>query len=142
HSAQAVATSMQMWQQWAQNPVWDGAALNWASHSEAVRSAFRDQGERWRVLLAGEKDPLDELSAGDYVDAGGYLLGRLRMLLQQFALQSWPALVALVILVVAGVAVAVLFLGSPEVRGAGAIVSVFSGLGITAVSVGSALRPV
>jgi hypothetical protein len=142
HSAEAVTTSMTIWQAWARSPKWGGANLDWKEHGHDVVIAFKAQGRRWRLLLSGEKDALDVLSAEDYVDAGGYLLGRLRQLLVQFALAYWPAVLALALFVILGAVAAAVFFNSPAAKATGIFVAVLSGLGISAASVGGAVRRV
>jgi len=103
HAAEAVVTSMGIWQAWAAAPMWDGLALDWTQHGKEVVRVLQDQGKQWRLLLTGEKEPLDVLTAENYVDASGFLLGRLRQLLERFAGQYWLPLTTLGVFVIAGV---------------------------------------
>jgi hypothetical protein len=131
HAAEAVSWSMKTWQEWAQRPEWDHKPLVWADHSQQIIEALMVQGRRWRLVLSGQKDPLDQLTADDYVLAGGFLLGRMRGLAQRAAVQYWPYIVAIVVLVMAGVVSALLLAGSTTRQGLGVAVSLLGGIGIT-----------
>jgi hypothetical protein len=140
HAGEAVGGSIAIWQRWADAPRWRNRPLDWATDRPEVLRALSDQGRQWRLLLAGEKAPLDQLSAEDYVEAAGFLIGRLRQLATKYAYQYWVVLAVVVAVVILGMVLAVTLLASPAAKAAGVAVSLFGGLGITGASVVSTLR--
>jgi len=100
----------------------------------------QDSGSDWRALLTGEKNALDQLSASDYLDAAGYLLGRVRQMLQRLLGQYWIALAVVGLVVAASVVVSLSLFSTAAARASGVIVSVLGGFGITAKTVTSALQ--
>jgi hypothetical protein len=98
HAADAVRRSLWAWADWTKQPamtVWSEASgtavgqrpVDWKSPADLgrVTRAMRRQGEVWRSLLSGEKQPLDLLSADDYVTAGERLFVRLGGLVARYA---------------------------------------------------------
>jgi hypothetical protein len=140
HAAGAVTGSIAQWQAWAASPQWDGGPLQWAEHGSTVVAALRRQGMRWRSLLTGRAGPLDELAPDDYVDAAGYLLGRIRRILQRLLLQYWPAVLIGTLLMVAAVVAAFAFFPAPAGKAISAGVSFLAWLGITGRLVSGALQ--
>jgi hypothetical protein len=140
HAGQAVVESIATWQRWSATPTWKNRPLDWPSDKESVLHALSTQGTQWRLLLTGEKAPLDQLRAEDYVDAAGFLLGRLRQLASKYISQYWPYLAAFSILVVIGIILALTLLASPAAKAAGVAVSVLGGLGLTSASAISTLK--
>jgi hypothetical protein len=140
HSAGAVMGSITQWQQWAAHPTWQGIPLDWDAHSQDVVKALADQGKRWRLLLTGQVAALDQLSPNDYVQAAGYMIGRIRKILQQLLKQYWPWVTAITLIMVAAVAASLLLLHSPAAKGIGVAISVFGWLGVTGRSVSGELQ--
>jgi hypothetical protein len=140
HSAGAVMGSITQWQQWAADPTWHGAPLDWAAHGNDVVGTLADQGKRWRLLLTGQVAALDQLSPEGYVQAAGYLVGRIREILQRLLAQYWPWVTVITLVMVAGVVGSLLLLHSPATKGIGVAISVFGWLGVTGRSVGGALQ--
>lgn len=140
HSAGAVMGSITQWQQWAAHPTWKGVSLDWNAHGKDVVKALADQGKRWRLLLTGQVAALDQLSPNDYVQAAGYLIGRVRKILQQVLKQYWPWVTASILVMVAGVVASLLLLNSPAAKGIGVAISVFGWLGVTGRSVSGELQ--
>jgi hypothetical protein len=142
HSAGAVMGSITQWQQWAARPTWDGAPLNWGTHGRDVVTALNSQGKRWRLLLTGQVAALDQLSPEDYVQAAGYMIGRIREILQRLLMQFWPWVTGITVVMLASVAGSLLLLNSPAGKGIGVAVSVFGWLGVTGRSVSRELQRV
>ncbi len=140
HSAGAVMGSITQWQQWAAGPTWHGASLDWAAHGDDVVGALADQGKRWRLLLTGQVAALDQLSPEDYVQAAGYMVGRVREILQRLLAQYWPWVTVITLVMVAAVVGSLLLLHSPTAKGIGVAISVFGWLGVTGRSVSGALQ--
>jgi hypothetical protein len=140
HSAGAVMGSITQWQQWAARPTWNGAPLDWGAHGNDVVTALADQGKRWRLLLTGQVAALDQLSPEDYVQAAGYMIGRIREILQQLLTQYWPWVTVITLVMVAAVVSSLLLLNSPAAKGIGVAISVFGWLGVTGRSVSGELQ--
>jgi cell division inhibitor SulA len=140
HSAGAVMGSITQWQQWAASPTWNGAPLDWGAHGNDVGRALADQGKRWRLLLTGQVAALDQLSPEDYVQAAGYMVGRIREILQRLLAQYWPWVTVITLVMVAGVVGSLLLLHSPATKGIGVAISVFGWLGVTGRSVSGELQ--
>ncbi|MGO9078671.1 MAG: hypothetical protein ACLQDY_06465 [Streptosporangiaceae bacterium] len=116
HSAGAVMGSITHWQQWAARPTWNGAALDWDAHGQDIVTTLADQGKRWRLLLTGQVAALDQLSPEDYVQAAGYLIGRIREILQKVLAQYWPWVTVITLVMAAAVAASLLLLNSPAAK--------------------------
>jgi hypothetical protein len=140
HAAGAVTGSIAQWQAWAAQPKWDGAPLRWPDHEARVVAALHKQGTRWRSLLTGRAGPLDELAPEDYVDAAGYLLGRVRKILQRLLIQYWPAVLLGTLLMIGAVVAAFVVFKAPVDKFASAAVSFLAWLGITGKLVTGALQ--
>jgi len=78
------------WQKWAANPTWNGNH-RWTdcARQEVVQGRWRP-GEALAATLTGQVAALDQLSPEDYVRAAGYLVGRIRKILQRLIIQYWP----------------------------------------------------
>ncbi|HEY5989469.1 MAG TPA: hypothetical protein VIV12_24295 [Streptosporangiaceae bacterium] len=140
HAAAAVKGSMAQWQQWAAQPVWSGKPLVWASNGREVVSTLREQGTRWRLILTGQVSPLDQLSAEDYVQAAGFLVGRVRRIAQRLLAQYWPWIAGATVFMVAAVAASLVLLTSPAAKGIGVAASVFAWLAVADRSLSQPLR--
>jgi hypothetical protein len=142
HAAGAVSGSVAQWQAWAARPQWGGGPMRWSEHGPSVVTALRKQGDRWRSLLTGRVAPLDALAPDDYVDAAGFLLGRVRKILQRLLMQYWPAVLLGTLLMVAAVIAALVVFKTPAGKAISAAVSFLAWLGITGRLVSGALRRV
>jgi hypothetical protein len=140
HSAGAVMGSITQWQQWAASPTWNGPPLDWDAHGNDVVGLLADQGKRWRLLLTGQIAALDQLSPEGYVQAAGYMVGRIREILQRLLAQYWPWVTVITLVMVAGVVGSLLLLHSPASKGIGVAISVFGWLGVTGRSVSGELQ--
>lgn len=140
HSAGAVTGSITQWQEWAAHPTWNGDPLDWNVHGSDVVTTLKGQGKRWRLLLTGQVAALDHLSPADYVQAAGFMIGRVREILQRLLAQYWPWVVAITGVMLAAVVGSLLLLSSPAAKGIGVAVSVFGWLGVTGRSVSNELQ--
>ncbi len=140
HSVGAVMGSIAQWQQWAASPTWDGEPLKWDDHSKDVVSLLRRQGKRWQLLLTGQVAALDQLGPEDYVQASGYMIGRIRQILQQVLVQYWPWVTVITVVMLGAVVGSLLLLNSAAAKGIGVAVSVFGWLGVTGRSVSGELQ--
>lgn len=140
HCAGAVTGSITQWQGWAAHPTWNGDPLDWGVHGSDVVAALKDQGKRWRLLLTGQVAALDHLSPADYVQAAGFMIGRVREILQRLLAQYWPWVTAITTVMLAAIIGSLLLLHSPAAKGIGVAVSVFGWLGVTGGSVSSQLQ--
>jgi hypothetical protein len=140
HVAGAMIGSIRQWKEWAASPVWQGAPLDWQAHGGEVDDALLIQGRRWRLLLTGQIDPLDQLSPEHYVQAAGFFVGRVRQILQRLIAQYWPWVAVATAAMMAAAAGSLLLLHSPAAKGIGVAVSVFGWLGITGRTLSGALQ--
>ncbi|MGH3400382.1 MAG: hypothetical protein ACRDPO_37445, partial [Streptosporangiaceae bacterium] len=139
HVAGAMIGSIRQWQLWAASPMWQGAPLDWQAHGREVEHALTVQGQRWRLLLTGQVNPLDQMSPDDYVQAAGFFVGRVRQILQRLIAQYWPWVAVATLVMVIAVAGSLVLLHSSAAKGIGVAVSVFGWLGITGGSLSGAL---
>ncbi len=140
HVAGAMIGSIRQWNQWAATPMWQGAPLDWGAHGREVERALTTQGKRWRLLLTGQVNPLDQMSPDDYVQAAGFFVGRVRQILQRLIAQYWPWVsVATVVMIIAVIGSLALLHTSAE-KGIGVAISVFGWLGITGRTLSGALQ--
>ena len=140
HVAGAVSGSIRQWKQWAARPVWQGQPLDWRQHGREVERALSDQGKRWRLLLTGQADPLDQLRPEDYVQAAGYFVGRVRQILERLIVQYWPWVALATVAMVGGVVGSLVLLHSSGAKGLGVAISVFGWLGLTGRTLSGALQ--
>lgn len=140
HAAGAVIGSVTQWQEWAQHPTWHGELLDWTEHGQEVVCTLEAQGERWRLLLTGQVAPLDQLSADDYVQAAGYLVGRVQRILRRTVAQYRLPMVVLTVAMVVAVVLSATLLHTGTDKGIGVAVTLFGYIGITGKSISAALR--
>jgi hypothetical protein len=139
HVAGAMIGSIRQWKLWAASPVWQGQPLDWQAHGREVEHALADQGKRWRLLLTGQVNPLDQMSPDDYVQAAGFFVGRVRQILQRLIAQYWPWVAVATLVMIIAVAGSLVLLHSSAAKAIGVAVSVFGWLGITGGSLSGAL---
>lgn len=150
HAADGVRRSLWAWADWTKHPaitVWSevsGTAapqrpVDWKSPADLgrVTRAVRRQGEVWRSLLSGEKQPLDLLSADDYVAAGERLFVRLGGLVAGYA-RRYRVWLAAAAVAVAAVLVALAWSGAAATVTAG-VVALAGAVGVTWKGIGSTL---
>jgi hypothetical protein len=128
HAAHSVADSMEAWSRYV-----SGAGRN----DTDTQAKLRAQGELWRSLLSGEKQPTAMLETSDYLHAGEGLLQRTAALAGSFLKHYWWLVALVVILFVGGIVViAVSASATAVVAGAG---SVLASLGISWKGIGNSL---
>jgi hypothetical protein len=111
-----------------------GAAFN-----ESVLRVLRAQGEMWRRLLAGEKDPNSLLGPHDYVAAAHGLLRRARAIAWRFLCAWWFAVLLVLLVAAAGIWAAVTYAPTGTDRVVAVLVSVAGALGVSWKGVGASL---
>ena len=150
HAAPAVRRSLHDWMAWTERPVmarWSEASgtvvetrpVDWTSSSDLgrVTRAVRRQGEVWRSVLSGEKEPTDLLAADDYVRAGERLFVRLGGLVARYTRRYRDGLLAgLLTVVLVMVVLTVLGMASAVATG---LVALAGALGLTWTGVNSTL---
>jgi hypothetical protein len=91
HAGQAVHASLGYWQQWVAHR---DAEPGTPPLAQTVRS-LRRQGEIWRSLLSGEKDPRDLLGLNDYAWAAGNAIRTAGTIVLRSLARIWWVVVAL-----------------------------------------------
>lgn len=115
-----------------------------AAFDESMLRALRTQGEMWRRLLAGEKDPSSLLASHDYVAAARGLLRRGRAIAWRFLGAWWFAVLLVLLVAAAGIWAAVTYAPTGTDRVVAVLVSVAGTLGVSwkavSASLGQTLR--
>jgi hypothetical protein len=86
------------------------------------------QGQRWRAILTGEKDPLDMLTIGTYVQAGEQLLGDAARIGHSLLKKLWLPIIASLALLIVGTFMILQGSGNNVFAG---LASIATGLGIS-----------
>ena len=143
HSADAVSTTLGGWGFWMIRPTIDDrhTSVDWDDRKTRLRleSALRRQGDMWRGLLSGEKNPNDIAGATYYFDAMASVVRRIARLALRF-LGTTIGLLMFLLLMVAGAA---LFISSTAHNTTGilsSVVALLTTLGVTAGSAGAAIQ--
>ena len=128
HAAHPVADSMDAWSRYVSST---------GRYDQDTQAKLQPQGELWRSLLSGEKEPAAMLETDDYLHAGEGLLQRSAALAGAFLRHYWW-LVALVVILFVGGIVVIAVSGSTTavVAGAGGILA---SLGISWKGIGGSL---
>lgn len=138
-SAAAVRAGLRAWEGWVADVASAGDTAVADFFDEPVIRALHEQGECWRRLLVGEKDPSALLGPADYVAAARALLRRARAITVGF-LRAWLlAIVALVVATVVTVAAAVAYAPAGTARAIAVIASLAGALGLSWKGVGASL---
>jgi hypothetical protein len=141
YASDAVATTLGGWALWVIRPTIGADPLRW-DHPIAyqrVQRSLRRQGDVWRGLLSGEKDPKSIAGADYYFAAMASVVRRLASLALRF-LGTWIGFLLFLIVVVAGLA---LYFASTTQNATGvlaAVAALLSALGITTGSVGASVK--
>lgn len=142
YASDAVATTLGGWALWVIRPtIGESDALRW-NHPFAyhrVQRSLRRQGDVWRGLLSGEKDPKSIAGADYYFAAMASVVRRLAGLALQF-LGTWIGFLLFLVIAVAGLA---LYFASTAHNTTGilaAVAALLSSLGITTGSVGASVK--
>ncbi len=133
HAAKGVLLSLSRWEGWAAN-VAIVSGNDWAAASETVRRTLRKQGELWRAVLCGEKNPRDALTADAYADAANDAARR-GLAIAARVLARFGVAIALAVAVV--VVLAIFVVTNPTSQLVTGIGAVAAALGITWKGVGS-----
>jgi hypothetical protein len=128
HAGQSTADSVRRWQAWADTQKWEEAPKWDAKVIRDLRRRLRLQGERWRGVLTGEKNPKDLLTIPTYVQAGEKLLADAASIGWGVIKKLWLPVLVSVLLVGLGVVVILLGSGNNVVAG---LASIATGLGIS-----------
>ncbi len=120
HAAQAVVGSLRRWQSWSREKPWTPLP------NPDFERCLRRQGERWRAILTGEKDPRDALTIATYIQAGEELLSDAARVGAGFAKRFWLLLLLAAALLIGGI-VAAIFSSSAL----GGLAAIAASLGIT-----------
>lgn len=122
HTGQAVAESLRLWQTWSKARSWP------AADAPDVSRRLHLQGQRWRTVLTGEKNPLDVLTIGTYVQAGEQLLGDAAGIGWGLVKKFWLPIGVSISLLIAGLIIILLGSGNNVFAG---LASIATGLGIS-----------
>jgi hypothetical protein len=122
HAGQGIADSLRDWRTWA-----DSSERKTAETSD-VSAWLHRQGERWRSVLTGEKDPLDLLTPTTYLRAAEDLLADSARLGWGFLRRLWFAMLIATALFVLGLYVLLEGGGNNVVAG---LASIATSLGIS-----------
>jgi hypothetical protein len=137
--AAAVTQSLQAWESWVRSQQAKDGSFGPASFDEAVLRALHRQGEMWRRLLTGEKDPMLLLSSEDYVAAGERLLQRGRQIARRFLWKWWPVIAVFLAASGAAIWAALTFAPAGSARLAAVLVSAVATVGISWKGLGATL---
>lgn len=133
HTAKGVLLSLSRWEGWAAN-VDVVSDQDWGCAEKHVRRTLREQGERWRAALCGEKNPRDALTADAYADAANNVARR-GLAIAARVLVRYGVAITLVVAVV--VALAIFVVTNPASQLVTGIGAVAAAVGITWKGVGS-----
>jgi hypothetical protein len=141
HAADAVATTLGGWSLWAFRPTIGKLTFDWDDDRarEGLERALRRQGDMWRGLLSGEKDPRNIVAANFYFAAMASVVRKMARL----ALQFLGTAIGLVLFLAVVVAILALYFSSTTHSNTGtlaAVVGLLSALGITTGSIGASVQ--
>jgi hypothetical protein len=96
HAAAAVRASLRAWGTWMSTPLSpptpSAAQARIESFDGQLLRDLHSQGELWRRLLTGDKDPMQLLGAQEYVAAAEGLLQSGRQIARHFLWRWWPVI--------------------------------------------------
>lgn len=131
----AVSASLTAWEAWIDSQRRkDPAGLD-----ENVLRALHSQGELWRRLLSGEKDPIQLLSPRDYVEAGERLVQRGLEITTGYLRRWWPVITAFGLATGAVIWAALSYAPAGTDRVTAVIVSAATALGLSWKGLGATL---
>jgi hypothetical protein len=134
-STEAVSQGLDHWAAW----VAVNGSSDWTTQLETVRYAARAQGDQWRALLAGDKDPRQYLTPESYVQAGEAALRRAGRIVWRVVAHFWVPLLA-VLLAMGGALYLAISFASGSAKFWSSLVSLVAGLGVTGKSVQASAR--
>jgi hypothetical protein len=143
HAADAVSTTLGGWAFWMFRPTMDGPHIkfDWDDRRTRLRieAALRRQGDMWRGLLTGEKNPMDIAGPNYYFAAMASVVRKVAGLAWSF-LGTGIGLLLFLLLIVAGSA---LYISSTAHNTTGilsAVIALLTTLGVTTGSAGAAVQ--
>jgi hypothetical protein len=135
YAADPVAATIHDWYKWTR---WADRGRS-AGSEERVDDRLYRQGQLWRALLSGERDPKDCLLFGNYVDAASDMVRTYGSLAGRVVARRWGA--ALLVLVVAAFAVVVLIAAQRWVNNVAAtLAGLVAALGVSWAGIVTALK--
>ncbi len=134
-TTEAVSQGLDHWAAW----VTVNSGANWTTQLETVRYAARAQGDQWRALLAGDKDPRQFLTPESYVQAGEAALRRAGKIVQRVVAHFWVPLLAVMLAMGAALYLAINY-ASGTAKFWTSLVSLAAGLGVTGKSLQASAR--
>jgi hypothetical protein len=143
-STEAVEHGLATWSAWVRTPdFFNGRRVSWKGDGSKIRRALTRQGDVWRGLLSGEKDPVDLLELNDYVRAATGMAGTVAKLAGSFLVATPLGILLFVLALAATAALAyVVLAGIARDVIAGAIVLFGGTLGVTTGSVVASVKKV
>jgi hypothetical protein len=135
HTAEAVRVTLAFW-------AWCLETSRAKLDAPSMQSALRRQGELWRSLLAGEKDPRDLLEVSHYVAAARTVVKAVAALGTDFILSRGGAVIAAMGLIAVALLTLVIMLNGSILEFAGALVGLFTSVGLTAGGAWASVRRV
>lgn len=136
YAADAVATTMGGWSVWLVRPTIGAELANWQDGQVRgrIERTLRRQGDVWRGLLSGEKDPLNMLTSEDYFGAIRSLLAKITRLAVRFLASTIGLLLGLA----AVVAAIFLYFALSSGNGSATVAAAIALLGSLGITTGSA----
>jgi hypothetical protein len=143
-AADAVEHGLSTWSAWAATPdLFNGKQVNRERDGSKIRRALTRQGQVWRALLSGEKNPADLLKLEDYVRAATGMVGTVARLAGSFLIATPLGILLIVLTLATTVALAyVVVAGVAREVIAGAIALFGGTLGVTAGGVVASVKKV
>lgn len=143
YAADAVSTTLGAWSLWSVRPTIDGKKnVRWNEPDDfaSIKGAIKRQGDMWRGLLSGEKDPANIAGADAYFRAMASVVRRMSLLAVRF-LTTAIGFLLFILVIVAGLALWIAA-SSPNNSGGvlGAVVALLGALGVTTGSVGASVK--
>jgi len=129
-SASAVSQSLDNWAAWTDVH----AGLDWAASGGIVTRAAKAQGEHWRSLLSGDKDPAALLTPEAYVEGGEKALARAAKIVRRVFAHFWLPITFVLLLTVIVTVIAVAYSQGTAKLWA-SLLPIATGLGVTGTSV-------
>lgn len=134
HAAAAVQASLRAWGIWMSTPQ---AGIE--SFDGQLLRELHSQGELWRRLLTGDKDPMQLLGAPDYVAAAEGLLQRGRQIARHFLWRWWPVIALFAAGTAAAIWAAVTYAPAGSGRLAAVLISAAAAAGLSWKGLGATL---
>jgi hypothetical protein len=138
-ATEAVIASLDAWEAWIGSQWRNDGSIDPASLGEHAVRSLHSQGDLWRRLLSGEKDPMRLLGSQDYVQAGQRLLQRGLEITIRYLRSWWPVITAFSAATGAIIWTALTYAPAGTDRVTAVIVSVVAALGLSWKGIGATL---